>query len=50
MAEAVDVAKLAFAIKDLLRPFAGKALRFGEWTKELDDLRDVVVVFTVFGA
>ena len=50
VAEAVDVAKLAFAVEDLLRPFAGETKRFGEGPEELDDLGDVVVVFTVLCA
>jgi hypothetical protein len=50
MAQAMDVAELAFAVEDLLRPFAGHAEGFGEGAEQLDDLRDVVVVFAVFGA
>jgi hypothetical protein len=46
----VDVAELAFAVEDFLGPFAGEAEGFGEGAEELDDLRDVVVVFAVFGA
>ena len=50
VAQAVDVAELAFAVEDFLRPFAADAEGFGEGAEELDDLRDVVVVFAVFGA
>jgi hypothetical protein len=48
--EAVDVAELAFAVEDFLRPFAGDAEGFGEGAEEFDDLGDVVVVFAIFGA
>ena len=50
MAKAEDVAQLPLAVKDLLRPLAGETEGFGEGTEELDDLRDVVVIFAVFGA
>lgn len=50
MPQPVDVAQLALAVEDLLRPLAGDAEGFGEGAEELDDLRDVVVVFAVFGA
>lgn len=48
--QAVDVAQLALAVEDLLRPFSRDAQGFGEGAEQLDDLRDVVVVFAVFGA
>jgi len=48
--QAVDVAQLALAVEDLLRPFARDAQGFREGAEEFDDLRDVVVVFAVFGA
>lgn len=44
----MDVAQLAFAVEDLHGPFTSHAEVTGEVAKELDDLRDVVVVFTVF--
>lgn len=50
MAEAVDVAELAFAVEDFLRPLAADAQGFGESAEQLDDLCDVVVVFAIFGA
>ena len=50
MPQAVDIAQLAFAVENFLRPFAGDAEGFGEGAEELDDLRDMVVVFAVFGA
>lgn len=50
VAESVDVAELAFAVEDLLRPFAGQAERLRERAEQLDDLRNVVVIFAVFGA
>jgi len=50
VAQAVDIAQLALAVEDLLGPLAGLAERFGKGSEELDDLRDVVVVFAVFGA
>lgn len=46
----MDVAQLAFAVKDLLRPLPRKAERFGEGTQQFDDLCNVIVVFTVFRA
>jgi hypothetical protein len=46
----VDVAEFAFAVENFLRPFAAYAKGFGESAEELDDLRDVVVIFAVFGA
>ena len=45
----MDVAQLSLAIEDFLRPFTVEAEVAGESAKELDDLRDVVVVFAVFG-
>lgn len=50
VAQAVDVAELAFAVEDFLRPFAADAQGFGEGAEQLDDLRDVVVVFAVLCA
>ena len=50
MTQSVDVTQLAFAVEDLLRPFSGDAEGAREGTEKLDDLRDVVVVFAVFGA
>ena len=50
MAQAVDVAELAFPVEDFLGPFAGEAEGAGERAEEFDDLRDVVVVFAVFRA
>ena len=47
VAQAVDVTELAFAVEDFLRPLAADAERFGERAQQLDDLRDVVVVFAV---
>lgn len=44
----MDVAQLAFAVEDFLRPFTGQAEGFGEGTEKLDDLRNVIVVFAVF--
>lgn len=50
VAQSVDVAELAFAVEDFLRPFARHAQALGEGAEELDDLRNVVVVFAVFCA
>lgn len=50
VAQAVDVAELAFAVEDFLRPFAADAQGFREGAEQLDDLRDVVVVFAVLCA
>ena len=50
VAQAVDVAQLALAVEDLLRPLARQAERLGERPEQLDDLRDVVVVLAVLGA
>lgn len=46
----MDVAQLAFAVEDLLRPFPGQAEGAREGAQQLDYLRDVVVVFAVFRA
>lgn len=48
MAETVDIAQFTLAVEDLVRPFAVHANGFGEWTEQLDDLRDVIVVLAVF--
>lgn len=50
VAQAVNVAELAFAVEDFLGPLAADAEGFGEGAQQLDDLRNVVVVFAVFGA
>ena len=50
VAEAVDVAELAFAGEYFLGPFSRHAEGAGEVAEELDDLRDVIVIFAVFGA
>lgn len=50
MSQSVDVAELAFAIEDLLRPLARDAETFGEGAEEFDNLSNVVVVFPVLGA
>lgn len=50
MAQTVNVTQLALAVEDFLTPFSGEAERFGEGTEELDDLRDMIVVFAVFCA
>jgi hypothetical protein len=50
VAQAVDVAQLALAVEDLLRPLARQAQRLGEGPEQLDDLRDVVVVLAVLCA
>jgi hypothetical protein len=50
VAQPVDVAQLAFAVEDFLRPFAGYAEGFGEGAEEFDNLCDVVVVFAVLCA
>jgi len=50
MAQAMDVAQLAFAVEDFLRPFAADAEGFGESAEQLDDLCYVVVVFAVLCA
>lgn len=46
----MDVAQLALSVEDLLRPFASHTEGFREGAEELDDLGDVVVVFTVLCA
>jgi hypothetical protein len=46
----VYISQLAFAVEDFLAPFSGEAEGFRERAQELDNLRDVVVVFAVFGA
>ena len=46
----MDVAQFAFAVEDFLAPFARETEGFGEGAEQFDDLRDVVVVFAVFGA
>ena len=50
VSETVDIAELAFAVEDFLRPFAGDAEGFGEGAEEFDDLCNVIVFFAVFGA
>lgn len=50
MTQAVDVAELTLATEDLLRPFPREAERAGKRTTQLDYLRNVIVVFAVFGA
>ena len=50
VAQPRDVAQLAFAVEDLLRPLARDAERLGEGSQQLDDLRNVVVVLAVLGA
>ena len=50
MPQAVDVPQLALAREDFLGPFPGQAEGAREGAQKLDDLRDVVVVFAVFGA
>ena len=50
MPQPVDVAQLALAVEDFGRPFSGEAEVAGKGAEELDDLRDMVVVFAVFGA
>lgn len=50
VAQAVDVAQLALAVENLLRPFARQTQGFRERAEEFDDLRNVVVVFAVFRA
>lgn len=48
--ETVDVPQLALAIEDLLAPLSAKTQRLGERPQQLDDLRNVVVVFAILGA
>ena len=50
MPQPMDVAQLAFPVEDFLRPLARQAQRLGERAQQLDDLRDVIVVFAVLGA
>jgi hypothetical protein len=50
MAQAVDITQFALAVEDFLRPFSGDAEALRKGAEKLDDLRDVVVVLTVFGA
>lgn len=50
VAQAVNVTQLALTVEYLLTPFSRQAERFGECAEQLDDLRDVVVVFAVFCA
>lgn len=45
----MNVAQLTAAIKDFLRPLAGEA-RSGERTEQLNNLGNVVIVFTVLSA
>ena len=50
MSQAMDISELSFAREYLLRPFTGHRKRLRECTKKLNDLRNVVVVFTILGA
>lgn len=49
-AEPMNIAELAFAVEDLLRPFPGKVERTRELAEKFDDLSDVIVIFAVLGA
>lgn len=44
------VTEFAFPVEDFLGPLARKAEAARERTEEFDDLRDVIIVFAVFGA
>ena len=46
----MDVAQLALAVEDFLRPFSLLAEGAWEGAEKLDDLGNVIVVFAVFGA
>ena len=46
----MDVSQFSFAVEDFLGPFSGEGQGAGEGAEEFDDLRNVVVVFAVFGA
>lgn len=48
--QTVDVAQFTPPVEDFLRPLAGLAEGLREGTEELDDLRNMIVVFSVFGA
>lgn len=50
MPQAVDVPQFPLSREDLLGPFPREAEGAGEGPEQLDDLRDVVVVFAVFCA
>jgi hypothetical protein len=50
VSKSVDVAKLAFAVEYLLRPFARNTKGFGKGTQKLDDLSDVIIILAIFGA
>ena len=50
MTQPVDVAQLAFAVENFLRPFASETEGFGERSHQLDYLRDMVVILAIFGA
>lgn len=45
----MDVSQFASSVEDFLRPLARLAERLGEGAEELDDLRNVIVVFAVLG-
>jgi hypothetical protein len=46
----MDVPELALAVEYLLRPLARDTQALGEGPEQLDDLRDMIVIFAVFGA
>ena len=46
----MDVSKFALAVKDFLGIFSGQGKRTGEGAEEFNDLRNMVIVFAVFGA
>jgi hypothetical protein len=46
----VDIPQFALAVENFLRPFPGHAEALGEGAEELNDLRDVIVVFAVLCA
>ena len=50
MSQAVNVPELAFAIEDLLGPFARVTEGLGKGAEEFNDLGDVIVIFAVLGS
>jgi hypothetical protein len=46
----VDIPQFAFPVEYFLRPFSGQAERFRKGPEKFDDLRDMVVIFSILGA
>jgi hypothetical protein len=50
VSQAVNIAKLSFAVKNLLTPFTREAEGLRKGAKKFDNLSDMVVVLPILGA